>query len=103
MKAKKNKLPADSALKYPADASARASSRRTPTHEEISARAYWIWVELGYPAGRDLEHWLQAERELLEAGPAEMPREPRDLEDDASLSNGADRQIGDLLMQDPPK
>jgi hypothetical protein len=35
-----------------------------PTHEEISARAYQIFVANGCREGRDLEHWLQAEAEL---------------------------------------
>lgn len=35
-----------------------------PTHEEISARAFQIYVSSGYVAGRDLENWLQAEAEL---------------------------------------
>lgn len=32
--------------------------------EQIAARAYEIWVASGRPAGRDQEHWFQAEREL---------------------------------------
>lgn len=35
-----------------------------PTHEEITARAYKIFVERGCPEGRDLEHWLEAEAQL---------------------------------------
>ena len=35
-----------------------------PTQEEISARAYQIFVERGCPEGRDLEHWLEAEAQL---------------------------------------
>lgn len=34
------------------------------THEEISQRAYEIFVERGCPEGRDLEHWLEAEAQL---------------------------------------
>jgi hypothetical protein len=30
----------------------------------IAARAYRIWEAAGRPAGRDWEHWFQAEREL---------------------------------------
>jgi len=32
--------------------------------EKIAARAYEIWQANGRPNGHDLEHWLQAEREL---------------------------------------
>jgi hypothetical protein len=37
-----------------------------PTREDIELRAYEIYVESGYEDGRDVEHWLQAEEELLE-------------------------------------
>jgi len=34
------------------------------THEQISQRAYEIFVERGCPEGRDMEHWLEAETQL---------------------------------------
>ena len=34
------------------------------TTERISIRAHAIWEEQGRPQGRELEHWLQAERQL---------------------------------------
>jgi hypothetical protein len=43
-------------------------SNSTPTQEQIARRAYEIFVERGQPAGRDLEHWLEAERQLRTAG-----------------------------------
>lgn len=36
----------------------------TPTHEQIAARAYEIFIERGRPQGRDLDHWLEAEAQL---------------------------------------
>jgi hypothetical protein len=47
--------------------------------ELIARRAYEIWVGQGRPDGRALEHWRQAEREVLAAqaasgsGPAAVP------------------------------
>jgi hypothetical protein len=41
-------------------------SQTTPTREEIELRAYQIHVERGATHGRDVEDWLQAERELVE-------------------------------------
>ncbi len=35
-------------------------------HEKISQRAHQIWEHAGQPAGREIDHWLQAERELHE-------------------------------------
>ena len=37
------------------------ASDAAPTVEEISARAYRIYIEKGSPEGRDMEHWLEAE------------------------------------------
>ncbi len=37
-----------------------------PTSEEIAARAFSIYEREGRGDGRDTDHWLQAERELLE-------------------------------------
>jgi hypothetical protein len=34
--------------------------------QQIRARAHELWEQHGRPAGRDLEFWLQAERELGE-------------------------------------
>ena len=36
----------------------------TPTHDEIAAQAYQIYLREGCPEGRDLDHWLQSEVEL---------------------------------------
>ena len=35
------------------------------TQEHIKARAYQIWESQGRPLGRDLDHWTQAETEML--------------------------------------
>jgi hypothetical protein len=37
------------------------------TKEEIRARARELWEQHGRPAGRDLDFWLQAEREPRES------------------------------------
>ena len=36
----------------------------TPTHDEIAAHAYQIYLREGCVEGRDLDHWLKAEQEL---------------------------------------
>jgi hypothetical protein len=41
------------------------SSTRPVTPEQITKRAYEIWNERGRPSGCDLDHWVEAERELL--------------------------------------
>ncbi len=42
----------------------RLAARRSK--QAIRARAHELWEQHGRPAGRDLEFWLQAERELSE-------------------------------------
>ena len=52
----------------------RTTARRTPTstvdesrfatHDEIAQRARELYEESGYQSGRDLEFWLEAERQL---------------------------------------
>lgn len=37
---------------------------RQPTQDQIAQRAREIWMRRGSPGGCDLEHWLDAEREL---------------------------------------
>jgi hypothetical protein len=35
-----------------------------PTNDQVAALAYAIWLDRGRPEGRDMEHWLEAERQL---------------------------------------
>jgi hypothetical protein len=34
------------------------------TQDEIAAEAYALWASGGYQDGHDVEHWLEAERQL---------------------------------------
>jgi hypothetical protein len=43
---------------------ARPSADDAATRERIATRAYAIWLEAGQPEGRDIEHWLEAQRQL---------------------------------------
>ncbi|OFV88984.1 MAG: hypothetical protein A2V74_04030 [Acidobacteria bacterium RBG_16_70_10] len=38
-----------------------------PSHDAIAKRAYEIWLGRGGEPGREVENWLEAERELREA------------------------------------
>jgi hypothetical protein len=44
-----------------------ASNRKSPTHAEISVRAYEIFEERGSIPGDDVSNWLEAEAELSRA------------------------------------
>ena len=37
---------------------------KTPTHQDVTQRAYHIWEEYGRPEGRETEIWLKAEQQL---------------------------------------
>ena len=45
----------------------RTSTEVRPSHEEITRRAYQIYMERGCPEGHSLEHWLEAENQLIGA------------------------------------
>jgi Protein of unknown function (DUF2934) len=57
----------------------RARAIAKPTENRIRRRARQLWEESGRPSGRDLEFWLQAEREFREA--EDLARQyPEDVE-----------------------
>jgi hypothetical protein len=41
-------------------------NKEVPTHEQITQRAYQIYLEHGFQPGNDLADWLAAEKELTE-------------------------------------
>ncbi len=43
-----------------------SSAGDAAVHDEIQLRAYCIYIERGGQHGCELDHWLQAERELTE-------------------------------------
>jgi Protein of unknown function (DUF2934) len=53
--------------------------------EKLRNRAYQIWESMGRPYGRDLEHWLEAERELE----ADDDRNHRAIKEEAGVGSGA--------------
>ena len=42
------------------------ATHRLPTHEEITERAYLLYLEGGCQPGHDVDDWLQAEYELMQ-------------------------------------
>jgi Protein of unknown function (DUF2934) len=45
--------------------SAASGGRQDDLHERVRRRAYELWESEGRPAGREYDHWLQAEREVV--------------------------------------
>lgn len=71
---------------------------RSLAQEQIARRAYEIWLAEGCPAGRDLENWLEAERQLRSA------REGRQTSDlDESLAARVQERLEDITADAPPR
>jgi hypothetical protein len=47
-----------------AAASAASAARQDDLCDRVRRRAYELWESEGRPAGREHDHWLQAEREV---------------------------------------
>jgi len=61
----------ESAKKGPSEATNRirgavTARPRSVTHDEIAARAHSLYAQSGFQHGRDVEFWLEAERQLRE-------------------------------------
>jgi hypothetical protein len=50
---------------------AKAAQAREVSHEQIAIRAYDLFLQ--DRGGSEVDHWLRAEQELLEAPPAARP------------------------------
>lgn len=51
----------------------RAESPRPPSHDDIARSAYDRFLREGAQHGRDVDHWLAAERELLARQSGDRP------------------------------
>jgi hypothetical protein len=49
----------------------------SPSHEQISRRAYEIFIERGQPAGQDMAHWLEAEKQLRTSAQSAQPSQAK--------------------------
>ena len=77
--------------------SPRMANRSTPTHEEISRRAHEIFERHGSVHGRAMDHWLEAEAELMGEGEAskaspKQDAQPRQQQPQAKKESPAPKQ-----------
>jgi len=49
----------------------RHHATRAPSPDEVARRAYELFQARGGESGHDLEHWLEAERELSRTAPGD--------------------------------
>jgi hypothetical protein len=47
------------------------NSTTTPSHDDVARRAYELFEARGGEPGHDLEHWLDAERQLSQTFPSD--------------------------------
>jgi hypothetical protein len=78
---------------------ASTSSNVQPAHDRIAERARQLWMERGSPGGRDLEHWLEAERQLRDEAGRPATAQPganrqQDLDE-------AEKRLDGLVEQKP--
>jgi hypothetical protein len=57
------------APKNPPEHPVLPDTRTLPLEKEISRHAYRLWQHYGCPRGRDVDIWLEAERQLLGLDP----------------------------------
>jgi hypothetical protein len=79
-----------------------------PTHEQIEALAHAIWIDRGQPEGRDLDNWLEAERELkgdvrTPLAADDIPADNQALEPDATLEGKAERELDEITAPRIPR
>jgi hypothetical protein len=60
-----NDKPVDPALSVPAPNSNQTGIDFVPSPEEVARKAYFTYVNQGSPIGRDVQHWLDAEAQLI--------------------------------------
>lgn len=61
----KTKSRVDAGLAPATASAAKSVVKASPTRDEIARRAHEIYVARGKGPGREVEDWVQAERELL--------------------------------------
>jgi hypothetical protein len=53
------------------------NSTTTPSHDDVARRAYELFEARGGEPGHDLEHWLDAERQLSQTFPSDSHDQSR--------------------------
>jgi len=83
-----------------------SSQRPSPTPEQVSALAHAIWLDRGQPEGMELDHWLEAERQLKgevrePLAADDLPASDRALDPARALETDVDRELDRIVA--PPE
>jgi len=77
---------------------ATKTTQASPSHDQIAKRARELWERQGRPQGQDLQHWLDAERQLRgQAKPTGAPPGKHSVDE----SMEAERRLDGLIEQPP--
>ena len=85
-----------------------ATGAPPPTHEQIEALAHAIWIDRGRPEGRELDNWLEAERQLKgdvrsPMAADDIPADANALDPDASLEGKVERELEQMRPASGPR
>ena len=61
-----NQKPAAASQRIPVIGPSQNEINFTPSPDEVARRAYFTYVNQGSPQGHEVQHWLQAEAELIQ-------------------------------------
>lgn len=70
--------------------------RPTITHDQIARRAYELWLAEGCPGGRDIDNWIEAERQLRTGS-------QREATDEEGLAVEVEKQLDELTERPAPR
>lgn len=79
-----------------------------PTQDQVAALAHAIWLDRGQPAGRDLDNWLEAERQLKgdvrrPLAADDIPADDKALEPESAMQTKVERELDDLGPENGPR
>jgi len=79
-----------------------------PSPEQIAALAHAIWIDRGRPEGRELDDWLEAERQLKgdERQPIaanDLPASNEAIDPDRTLETDIERALDRVVSPTPPR
>lgn len=79
-----------------------------PTQEQIAALAHAIWEDRGRPEGRELDNWLEAERQLkgdvrTPLAADDIPADANAIDPDRSLEGRVEREFDRIRPASGPR
>jgi hypothetical protein len=79
-----------------------------PTHEQVEALAHAIWIDRGCPEGRELDNWLEAERQLkgdvrTPLAADDIPADAKAIDPEATLEGAIEREFDQINPVGKPR